>query len=111
MPSMNIYTSKERAKSLESILPELREFAAEKLSCEDRKLAPHEMSLRIIVPEASLPIADTELEIKAYSYPERVKKQDDICISIKNYVQKYCPKAGSVYVWLQLSELGHSAKE
>jgi hypothetical protein len=111
MPSINIYTSKERVESLEDILPELRKFTAKELSCLDRKLDSNEISLRVIVPEASLPIADTELEIKAHSYPERVKKQDDICLSIKEYVQKYCPKAGSVYVWLQLSELGHSAKE
>ncbi len=111
MPSVNIYTSKERVQPLENILSGLKEFTAEKLSCRDRKLVPNEVSLRIIVPEARLAIANTELEIIAYSYPERVKKQDDICISIKDYVQKYCPKAGSVYVWLQLSELGHSAKE
>ena len=69
------------------------------------------MSLRIIVSCTSLPIADTELEIKAYSYPERVQKQDEICLSIRDYIQRTCSKAGSTYVWLQLSELGHSAKE
>ena len=46
-----------------------------------------------------------------FSYPERVKRQDDICCLIKDYIQKYCPHAGSVYVWLQLSELGHSSKD
>ena len=111
MPSVNIYTSKDRVKPLESILPELREFTAQKLSCRDRRLVADEISLRVLTPDASLQIANTELEIIAYSYPERVKKQDDICMSIKNYVQKTCPQAGSVYVWLQLSELGHSAKE
>ena len=111
MPSVNIYTNKNRVESLESILPELREFTAQKLSCGDRKLASDEISLRVLVPDASLQIADTELEIKAYSYDKRVKKQDDICLSIKDYVQRTCPKAGAVYVWLQLSELGHSAKE
>jgi hypothetical protein len=109
MPSVNIYTSKERVKSLESILPELREFTAKELSCGDRKLNSNEMSLRIIVPDASLQIANTELEIKVFSYPERVQRQDEICLSIKDYIQKTCPQAGSIYVWLQLSELGHSA--
>jgi hypothetical protein len=111
MPSVNIYTSTERASPLEDILLELRKFTAKELSCGDRKLAPDEMSLRILVPEASLQKADTELEIKAYSYAERVKRQDEICLSIRDYIQKTCPEAGSVYVWLQLSELGHSAKE
>jgi hypothetical protein len=111
MPSVNIYTSHERITDLEKILPELRKFTAQELSCRDRKLRSDEISLRVLVPEIDLQITDTELEIKAYSYPERVKKQDDICLSIKNYVQKECPNAGSVYVWLQLSELGHSAEE
>ena len=111
MPSVSIYTTKERVKPLKSILNGLREFIAQELSCEDRKLVSDEISLRIIVPDASLKIADTELEIKAFSYPERVQRQDDICLSIKDYVQKNCPKSGSIYVWLQLSELGHSSKD
>jgi hypothetical protein len=111
MPSVNIYTSGERVQSLENILSDLREFTAEKLSCKDRKLSPNEISLRVIVPETGLTVADTELEIKAYSYPERIKKQDKICLSIRKYMQKYCPQAGSVCVWLQLSELGYSAQE
>ena len=92
-------------------MPGLREFAAQQLSCRERKLASDELSLRIFVPEASLTIADTELEIMAYSYPERVKRQDEISFAITDYVNRNCPEAGSVYVWLQLSELGHSTKE
>ena len=82
-------------------MPGLRGFAAKELSCNDRKLSADEIILRILVPESSLQISDTELEIKAFSYPERVKKQDDICSSIRDYVQENCPAAGSVYVWLQ----------
>ena len=111
MPSMTIYTNRDRVKSIEKIFSELKEFTAKELSCGDRKLASNEISIRVLVPEASAAIADTELEILAYSYPERVKRQDDICCLIKDYIQKYCPHAGSVYVWLQLSELGHSSKD
>jgi len=106
-----MYTSKERVKTLEEILPDFRDVLAKELSCGNRTLVSAEMSLRIIVPEAGLPIADTEVEIKAHSYPERVQRQDEICYSLASYLQRTCPKAGSVYVWLQLSELGHSAKE
>ncbi|MFA5855793.1 MAG: hypothetical protein WC867_00410 [Candidatus Pacearchaeota archaeon] len=106
MPSMNIYTSREKVNFLEYILPGLREFTAQELSCENRKLISNEISLRVIVPVASLSIADTELEIKAFSYPERIQRQDKICLSIRDYVQRTCPQSGSVYVWLQLSELG-----
>jgi hypothetical protein len=111
MPSINIYTDKERIKFLKDMLPELRDFTAQQLSCGDRRLASNEISLRVLVPDASLQIADTELEIKAYSYPERVQRQDKICLSVRDYIQRKAPEAGSVYVWLQLSELGHSAKE
>jgi len=111
MPSVNIYTNRERVKPLLDILPELRKFIAEILSCGNRKLVDNEISLRIIVTDGSLKIADTELEINAFSYPERVQSQDDICIAIRDYVQKNCPKSGSTYIWLQLSELGHSSKE
>ena len=109
MPSVNIYTSKERVSSLEKILPGLREAVARELSCADRTLANDEISVRVLVPDAALQIADTELEIKAHSYGDRVKRQDDICKGVKSYVQKECLRAGSVYVWLQLTELGHSA--
>ena len=111
MPSVNIYTlDKTRAQSIESILPGLREFTAKALSCAERMLASDEISLRIIILEYSLPIADTELEIIAHQYPERIANQDSICTSIKSYVQEQCPGAGSVYVWLQLSELGASLR-
>ena len=109
MPSLNLYVNnRTRVAPLERILFGLRDLTAQELSCRDRILVPTEVSLRVIVPEASLQIADTELEIIAYSYPERIQRQDAICKAIKTYVQKACPEAGSVYVWLQLLELGHS---
>ncbi len=112
MPSVNIYTrNRSTVDQLNKILLKLKGFIAKELSCGDRKLAPGEISVRIIVPEVSSQIADTEFEIKVHSYKERVQRQDDICLSIKEYVQKVCPKAGYVYVWLQLSELGHSLRE
>ena len=111
MPAINIYTRKEKIEPLESILSGLRDFAASELSCRDRKLASDEISIRVLVPEASMQKADTELEISAYQYPERVERQDDICLAVKEYLQENCPQAGSVYVWLSLSELGHSAKD
>jgi hypothetical protein len=63
------------------------------------------------VPEVALQKADTEMEIKAYQFPDRIREQDNICLSVQKYVLDNCPGAGSVYVWLSLSELGHSAKD
>jgi len=108
MPSVNIYTNRERVKSLEKILSDLRKYTAEVLTCGDKTLASDEISLRILVPEVAMQKADTEMEIKAYQFPDRINKQDEICLSIQNYVHNQCPEAGSVYVWLILSELGHS---
>ena len=111
MPSVNIFAGKERISSIERILPDLRAFIARALSCGDRSLKSDEISIRVIAPNLSLHIAETEIEIKAHHYAPRVKEQDHICISIKDYLQKICPEAGSVFVWLQLSELGHSMEE
>ncbi len=111
MPPVNIYTSRERVKPLDGILDGLRECIARELSCKDRTLASDEISLRVLVPEASRQIADTELEIFAHHYPERVERQDAICLSVQNYVQAQCPEAGSVYAWLSLGELGHSSRK
>ena|SRR3989344_5067481 len=109
MPPLDIYVNNRiRVAPLERILSGLRDLTAQQLSCTDRRLAPKEISLRILVPEASLQIADTELVIFAHHYPERIQRQDTICSSIKAYVQRVCPEAGSVEVWLQLLELGYS---
>jgi hypothetical protein len=107
MPSVNIYTKKECVSLLNSVLPDLRKYIANVLSCGDRSLAPAEVSLRVIVPEASLQIAEIEVEMRAFSYSTRVMNQDTICRHLKTI----CPNIGSTYVWLQLSELGHSAEE
>jgi len=109
MPIVNIYTDDFRVNKLGALLPNLREFVARELSCDDRRLAKDEVSLRILVPRESLRIANTELEIKAHAYADRVRRQDEICRSVREYVERECPGAGSSYVWLQLSELGHSA--
>jgi len=108
MPSVNIYTIEKNTLALESILSELKEFVAKKLSCQDRILKGHEISIRIIVPAAQSSIAETEIIIAAHSYPERVQNQDNICLAIKHFLVSHFPSLKSVYVWLQLSELGHS---
>ena len=112
MPLVTIYTSSNKEiNELKDILPKLREFIARKLTCGERTLKPKEVSINVIVPSARLPIADVEIKIVAYSYPERVEKQDEICLAVKNFIISHKPSLGSVFVWLQLSELGHSLSE
>ena len=87
---------------------ELKDFAAEKLSCGSRKLDPSEISIRVIKSELNAKIADIEIVIIAHAYPERVENQDKICLSSKEFIEKRCAPFAA-FVWLQLSELGHSA--
>ena len=109
MPLVSIYVSSEKkVNALKGILPELREFIANELTCKERTIQPEEISIQILVPSAHLSIADIEIKIIAYSYPERIKNQDKICLAIKNFMLSKKSFFDSVFVWLQLSELGHS---
>ena len=109
MPLITINTcTEEQNDSLATMLDELRDFAAEKLSCSSRKLDPSEISIRIIKSDINKSIADIEIVIIVHSYPERVKNQDKICLSFKEFIENRCAPF-TVFVWLQLSELGHSA--
>lgn len=112
MPSVLINTiHKDKASALKDILPELREFIAKELTCDNRNLKPDEVSIQILVPYFQLPIADIEVTIKAFSYPERVRNQNKICLAIKQFMESKNQLFKSVFVWLQLSELGHSIEE
>lgn len=50
-------------------------------------------------------ISKIECDISAYSYPERVKRQDEICNDVKNWIKENLPDILDVSVWLSLSEL------
>ena len=86
---------------------DLRQHVAEKLTCGDIILSPSEVSIRFLDVACGEMIANVEMEIAAHAFPERTKKQDEICLDIMKYVQE---KTGiqDIKVWLKLSELGHS---
>ena len=50
-------------------------------------------------------ISEMECDISAYSYPERIQKQDEICNEVKEWIKKNLPETQNVSVWLSLSEL------
>lgn len=108
MPLITIHTSSEQQNDLISpVLNELRDFAAKKLSCGSRELNINEISVRVITSNLNMTIADIEIVIIAHAYHERIKNQDKICLSLKKFIEERCAPY-TVFVWLQLSELGHS---
>jgi hypothetical protein len=109
MPSVNIYSNKGSINKIKVILPKLREFLAKKLSCGERELDAGEISIRVLIPEFSLPIADVEIVIAAHAYKERINRQDEICGETADFI--YSHSSIRAYVWLQLSELGHSEEK
>lgn len=109
MPTANIFYTKEREKkNLQELALKLRPYLAEKLTCGEIKLKEDEISVRLINVDGTGMIGRIEIEITAFAFPERVKKQDKICLEIRDYIQKMYPTLGEVKVWLILAELGHS---
>jgi hypothetical protein len=111
MPNVNIYhENREQYEKLSSLAAELKVFIAKELTCGDIALTPEEVSIRFIETIGDFMIGGVELDIHAHAFKERVEKQDEICLSIMDYIQKREPRLDIVKVWLILSELGHSWK-
>lgn len=109
MPTANIfYSKKEQHGNLKKLTTELKVYLAEKLSCGDTTLKKDEISVRLIEVDRTGMIGTVELEITAFAFPDRVKKQDEICLDVQSFIQKKYPTLGEVKVWLILAELGHS---
>src|SRR3989338_9049231 len=95
-------------RGMNKIVPEMKKYFAKALTCKNIALSPEEVSIRFLRAYGDGMIGDVEMEIKAHSFPERVKNQDKICLDAAAYVKKKVPYIGEVKTWLQLSELGHS---
>jgi len=108
MPIINVYLKDDSlGEDFQKIIPDLKKYTAEKLTCDDLALTPSEISVRFLSVVRGEMIGEVELEISAHAFSERVEKQDTICLEIMNYLQK---ETGfqNIKVWLKLSELGHS---
>ncbi|MBU3923737.1 MAG: hypothetical protein KJ592_02375 [Nanoarchaeota archaeon] len=111
MPTVNIFFEENNdIRKLDAIAPQLREYLADKLSCNLKKLTPPEISIRFIKTDGGEMIASIELEITAHAFPERVERQDKICLEVVDYIKKQIPTIKELQVWLKLCELGHSWK-
>jgi hypothetical protein len=108
MPLVNIYVKgNDVPDSLKKVVPELKKFLAEKLTCGDISLSPSEVSVRFLNVADGDMIAPIEVEIAAHAFPERVTKQDEFCLEAMDYIKQQA-EVEDVKVWLKLSELGHS---
>lgn len=108
MPTVNIFhQSNDQAARIKSFMPELKSYIAKELSCGNITLGPEEVSIRLVVADSAGMIAPIEVEITAHAFDERVKKQDDICLHIRELVKQRLDKQ-DVRVWLLLAQLGHS---
>lgn len=109
MPTVNLYFLEQtKTEDLQSFIPNLKAYLAEKLTCGDIKLTADEISIRFVRVSGGEMIAEVEVEITAHAFPDRVKKQDEICLDIMNYIKENVPSIRDVKVWLILVELGHS---
>ena len=108
MPLVNIhFKSVLDNHAFQEINAEFKKFLAKKLTCNDISLSPNEISVRFVNVDGGDMIADIEVEIVVHAFPERIKKQDIICLKTAEYLVKKTGIKG-IKVWLQLSELGHS---
>lgn len=111
MPIINIYyKNPENEPSLQRLADKLKAYVAQELTCNERNLKPAEVSIRFLKVDGKM-IGSVEVEITAHSFEERVKRQDEICLKVADYIKKEAPSLGEVKVWLVLAELGHSWKE
>jgi hypothetical protein len=109
MPTANVfYTKAQQADEIETAIPKLKEFIARELTCGDIQLQPNEVSIRLLQNRGNGMLGDVEIEVAAHAFPERIKRQDEICLNMKAMVEKECGSLKDVKVWLILSELGHS---
>lgn len=107
MPTVNIYqNSKDLEPKLVQLISGFKKLVAKKLSGESIELDVDEISIRIVRVSGDGMSAKVEVEINAAAFEERVKNQDEICLSIQKYLIEVLDI--DVKVWLILSELGHS---
>ncbi|OGJ16804.1 MAG: hypothetical protein A2632_02050 [Candidatus Pacebacteria bacterium RIFCSPHIGHO2_01_FULL_46_16] len=109
MPTVNIYATDQKVfGNLQVFIPKLKQYLADKLTCSEIKLTAKEITMRFVLVAGGEMLGNVEMEITAHAFPERVQKEDKICLEIMRFVQENNPSIGDVKVWLKLCELGHS---
>jgi hypothetical protein len=106
MPTVNVYHKRKDFTMLDAVVPKLKVFLADKLTCDDIKLRADEVSVRLITVHGRGMLGNVELDITAHGFPERVQKQDKVCYDTKAWVENET-SITDVRVWLRLCQLGH----
>lgn len=108
MPTVNIFHhSAENITKLRDLVPTLKAHIAKELSCGDITLGPDEVSVRLITTTGTGMIAPIEVEVTAHAFDERIDKQNEICLRIRDFMKAKLD-GQDVRVWLLLPQLGHS---
>ena len=108
MPMINVFYADELyPQQLGSITAALKDFAAKSLTCHDIALRPDEISVRLLQATGDGMLAEIEVEVTAHAFRERIERQDEICLEIREFLKSKLT-APDVRVWLLLPELGHS---
>jgi|SRR5579883_142568 len=106
MPIVNVYADRPRLYQIEPNVISLKQHIACQLTTPELALDENHVSIRLMQAAGAM-IGEIELEILAYCFEERVRRQDEICTSIRTFVEEKVGKA-NVRVWLILSEMGYS---
>lgn len=111
MPTINIFYRNERhVTQLKEMTPPLKDYIAEQLTCKEITLNSGEVSVRLLQALVRGMLANVELDITAAPYAERVERQDEICLNVRQFVLDHITGLEDAQVWLNLHELGHSRK-
>lgn len=108
MPTVNFfYQDEEHRQKLDARSSDIKSYIASELTCGDIKLDPSEVSVRLVRSEGQGMIGKLEVEITAHAFGERIDKQDEICLRVRDYLMTQLQNV-DVRVWLLLPQLGHS---
>lgn len=108
MPTVNFfYGDDAHRQQLSELSGNIKSYVASELTCGDIRLDPSEVSVRLVRSEGEGMIAKLEVEITAHAFKERVERQDEICLRIREYLMDKIPDT-DIRVWLLLPQLGHS---
>ena len=107
MPAINIYSRDGIFNPI--FITWLKEITAKLLSCDALTIQAEHISVRpFSVSETTYMIAPVECDILAANFEDRIKRQDDICNSIRIYLLENIAWIEDARAWLPLSELWHS---